>query len=60
MPWDVLKRIINTGQSKSTEDMERNLLRVKQLMKKYEVLAGRPLDEYLGVTVIVGLCAKGL
>lgn len=28
------------------------------LRKNYEVLAGRPLDEDLGVTVITDLCVK--
>lgn len=56
----VLNSITSSGQSKRTEDMERNLLRVEELMHKHEALACDPLDDDLGVTVIVGLCAKHL
>lgn len=54
----VLNKIINTGQSKTAEDMENILHHVEELMQRCETLAGRPLDEGLSVTVVVGLLVK--
>lgn len=33
---------------------------IAQLMRKHELLAGEPLDEYLGVTCIIDLCVTEL
>lgn len=54
----ILKAIINTTLVEKAEDMERNLLKVEQLMQKYEVIAGRPRDEDSWVTVIIALSVK--
>jgi hypothetical protein len=56
----LLKAIINNGQAKKAEDIEKNVMHVEELMKKYEVMSGTPLPEDLRVTVIIDLCVKDL
>ena len=56
----VLKALINNQAAKKPEDIEKNLMHVEELMKKYEVLIGVALPEDLRVTVIVDLCTKDL
>lgn len=56
----LLKVVINNPQAKDPKDIEKNLMRVEELMKKYEVLAGQPLPEDLRATVIIDLCTKDL
>jgi hypothetical protein len=56
----VLKALINNQAAKKPEDIEKNLMHVEELMKKYEVLTGVALPEDLRVTVIVDLCTKDL
>jgi hypothetical protein len=56
----VLKSIINNPAAKKTEEIEANLMRVEELIKKYEHLANDTLPEDLRVTVIIDLCVKDL
>ena len=56
----LLKAVINNPPSKKPEDIEKNLMHVEELIKKYEVLGGDPLPEDLRVTVIIDLCTKDL
>ena len=44
--------------AKKPEDIEKNLMNVEELMKKYEVLGGESLPEDLRVTVIIDLRTK--
>ena len=56
----LLKAIINNSPSKKPEDIEKNMMHVEELMKKYEIMSGDPLPEDLRVTVIIDLCVKDL
>ena len=56
----VLKSIINNPAAKKTEEIEANLMRVEELIKKHEHLANDTLPEDLRVTVIIDLCVKDL
>ena len=56
----LLKAVINNGSSKRPDEIEKNLMHVEELMKRYEVLAGSELPEDLRVTVIIDLCTKDL
>ena len=56
----VLKSIINNPAAKKTDEIEANLMRVEELIKKYEHLANETLPEDLRVTVIIDLCVKDL
>ena len=56
----VLKAVINNPQCKRVEDIEKNLLHVEELIRKYESMAGSELPEDLKVTVIIDLCPKDL
>ena len=56
----LLKAVINNTPAKKPEDIEKNLMNVEELMKRYEVLGGEPLPEDLRVTVIIDLCTKDL
>lgn len=56
----VLKAIITNPPSRRAEEVERSLFKAEELMNEYEVLAGKPLDEDLGVTVIIDLCVQDL
>ena len=56
----LLKAVINNPPAKKPEDIEKNLMHVEELMKRYEVLGGEPLPEDLRVTVIIDLCTKDL
>ena len=49
----MLKAVINNVAAKKPEEIEKNLMHVEELMKKYEVLGGEPLPEDLRVTVII-------
>lgn len=44
----ILKVILSHPPSKRAEESERYLLNGEGLMQKYEVLIGKPLNEYLG------------
>ena len=54
----LLKAVINNAPAMKPEDIEKNLMNVEELMKKYEVLGGESLPEDLRVTVIIDLCTK--
>ena len=41
----LLKAVINDAPAKKPEDIEKNLMNVEELMKKYEVLGGESLPE---------------
>jgi hypothetical protein len=56
----LLKSIINNPQSKKVQEVEANLMRIEDLMKKYESIATEKLPEDLKVTVIMDLCHKEL
>lgn len=56
----LLKAVINNPAAKKPDEIEKNLMHVEELMKKYEVLSGQPLPEDLRVTVIIDLCTKDL
>ena len=56
----VLKSIINNPAARKTEDMEANLMKVEELIKKYEHLSTETLPQDLKVTVIIDLCVKEL
>lgn len=56
----VLKAIITNPPSKRAVEMEHHLLKAEELMTRYTVLAGRPFDEYVGITVISDLCVQDL
>lgn len=54
----LLRATVTNMPSKRSEVMGRNTLKVEQLTKLCEVLAGMPLGEDLGVTDIIGLCRR--
>lgn len=56
----VLETVFTTPSSSRADEMERHLLKVEELMKKYDLFAGDRLGEHVWVTVIIGLCVKGL
>jgi hypothetical protein len=56
----LLKAVINNTPAKKPEDIEKNLMHVEELMKKYEILGGAELPEDLKVIVIIDLCTKDL
>jgi len=56
----LLKAIINNAPAKKPEELEKNLMKVEEYMKKYELMAGNELPEDLKVTVIIDLCTKDL
>jgi hypothetical protein len=56
----LLKSIINNPQSKRVQEVEANLMKIEDLMKKYESIATEKLPEDLKVTVIMDLCHKEL
>ena len=56
----LLKAIINNVPAKKPDELEKNLMKVEEYMKKYEVMAGNELPEDLKVTVIIDLCTKDL
>lgn len=55
-----LKATITNLASKRAEEMERHLLNIEEFMKRYEVFAGRPRDEYFANIVIFDPCAKNV
>ena len=56
----LLKAVINNPQAKKPDDIEKNLMHVEELMKKYETMSGEALPEDLRATVIIDLCTKDL
>lgn len=42
------RQVRENDKSKKAGGMERNFLKVEELMKKHEAVAGQPLDEYPG------------
>ena len=56
----LLKAVINNPAAKKPDDIEKNLMHVEELMKKYEALGGQALPDDLRVTVIIDLCTKDL
>ena len=56
----MLKAVINNLPSKRLDEIEKNMVRVEELMRKYEQLAGEGLPEDLHITVMVDLCSKDL
>ena len=56
----LLKAIINNPASNKPDELEKNLMKVEEYMKHYEVMAGADLPEDLKVTVIIDLCTKDL
>ena len=56
----LLKAIIKNPASKKPDEVEKNLMKVEEYMKHYEVMAGADLPEDLKVTVIIDLCTKDL
>ena len=56
----LLKAIINNPASKKLDELEKNLMKVEEFMKHYEVMAGADMPEDLKVTVIIDLCTKDL
>ena len=56
----LLKAVINNPACKKVDEIERNMLHVEELMRKYAHMAGAELPEDLKVTVIIDLCPKDL
>ena len=56
----LLKAVINNLPSKRPDEIEKNMMHVEELMRKYEQLAGEGLPEDLRITVIIDLCTKDL
>ena len=56
----LLKAVINNLPSKRPDEIEKNIMHVEELMRKYEQLAGEGLPEDLRITVIIDLCTKDL
>lgn len=56
----ILKAIITNPLQTWAEDMETHLPNVEEFTTNFQVLAGKPLDEYLGVTKVIDLCATYL
>ena len=54
----VLKTIINNSPAKKPDEVEKNLMQVEELMRRYEQMADKSLPEDLKVTVIIDLCPK--
>ena len=65
-PWTpgtkraLLKAVINNLPSKRPDEIEKNMMHVEELMRKYEQLTGEGLPEDLRITVIIDLCTKDL
>jgi len=55
-----LKAVINNPAAKKPDEIEKNLMHVEELMRKYDVLGGQALLEDLRVTVIIDLCTRDL
>jgi hypothetical protein len=56
----LLKAIINNPQSMKIGDIEKNLMHVEGLIKRYEHMADGDLPEDLKVTIYIDLCQKDL
>ena len=51
----LLKAVINNAPAKKPEEIEKKIMNVEELMKKYEVLGGESSPEDLRVTVVIDL-----
>jgi hypothetical protein len=56
----LLKAIINQAPAKKPEDLEKTLMHLEELMKKYEGMGGAELPEDLRVALIIDMCHKDL
>ena len=56
----LLKAVINNLPSKRPDEIEKNMMHVEELMRKYEQHAGEALPEDHRITVIIDLCTKDL
>ena len=56
----LLKAVINNLPSKRPDEIDKNMMHVEELMRKYEQLAGEGLPEDLRLAVIIDLCTKDL
>jgi hypothetical protein len=56
----LVKAIINNRPAKKPEELEKNLMHIEELIKKYEALGGAELPDDLKVTLIIDLCTKDL
>jgi hypothetical protein len=56
----LLKAIINQAPAKKPEDLEKTLMHLEELIKKYEAMGGAELPEDLRVALIIGMCHKDL
>ena len=56
----LLNSIINNPQCKKVNEVERNLMNLEELVKRYESITGTTLQYDLVVTVMIDLCNKDL
>jgi hypothetical protein len=56
----LLKAIINQNPAKKPEELEKNLMHLEELIKKYEQMGGAELPEDLRVALIIDMCHKDL
>ena len=56
----LLKAIINQAPAKKPDDLEKTLMHLEELIKKYEVMGGAELPEDLRVALIIDMCHKDL
>ena len=56
----LLKAIINLTPAKKPEDLEKTLMHLEELIKKYEAMGGTELPEDLRVALIIDMCHKDL
>ena len=56
----LLKAIINNPAAKKPDEVEKNLMKVEEYIKKYEVMSVSELPEDLKVTVLIDLCPTDL
>ena len=56
----LLKAIINNPAAKKPDEVEKNLMKVEEYIKKYEVMSDSELPEDLKVTVLIDLCPTDL
>jgi hypothetical protein len=56
----LLKAIINQVPAKKPEELEKTLMHLEELMKKYESMGGAELPEDLRVALIIDMCHKDL
>ena len=56
----LLKAIINQAPAKKPEDLEKVLMHLEELIKKYESMGGAELPEDLRVALIIDMCHRDL